>query len=207
MKQFKDIAGRLAGKGFERVARVGIHHNPSDAHQTKGGREMKITVKQLVKLNACANQVVIFKRLFGPSATVTLANCVKAGKAGLAFDWAARNLLPATARDAYQKARAPALDAYQKARATALDAYEKETAPALDAYQKATATARDAYQKETATTLDAYQKATATARDAYQKETATARDAYQKEIATAWDAYQKETATTFYRAINKGGVK
>ena len=119
MKQFKDIAGRLAGKGFERVARVGIHHNPSDAHQTKGGREMKITVEQLLKLNACADQVVIFKRLFGPSATVTLANCVKAGKAGLAFDWAARNLLPATAWDAYQKETATALGAYQKATATA----------------------------------------------------------------------------------------
>ena len=185
MKQFKDIAGRLAGKGFERVARVGIHHNPSDAHQTKGGREMKITVKQLVKLNACANQVVIFKRLFGPSATVTLANCVKAGKAGLAFDWAARNLLPATAWDAYQKARA-----------TALDAYEKETAPALDAYQKATATARDAYQKARAPAWDAYQKARAPAWDAYQKETATARD-----------AYLKAKAPAFYRAINKGGGK
>jgi len=185
MKQFKDIAGRLAGKGFERVARVGIHHNPSDAHQTKGGREMKITVEQLVKLNACANQVVIFKRLFGPSATVTLANCVKAGKAGLAFDWAARNLLPATAWDAYQKARA-----------TALDAYLKETAPAWDAYQK-----------ETATALDAYQKATATAGDAYQKARAPAWDAYQKETATARDAYLKAKAPAFYRAINKGGGK
>ena len=80
---------------------------------------MKITVKQLIKLNACADQVKVFKKVFGASATVTLANCLKAGKAGLDFDWAAQNLLPAPAREAYEKVTAPAWKAYGKVRTTA----------------------------------------------------------------------------------------
>ena len=108
---------------------------------------MKITVKQLIALKACASQVRVFRRLFGSSASVTLANCIKAGRAGLDFDWAARCLLPAPAWDAYRKAKATAWDAYQKAIATAWDAYLKARAPAWDAYEKAIAPAWGAYRK------------------------------------------------------------
>ena len=102
---------------------------------------MKITVKQLIALNACAGQVKTFRRLFGASATVTLANCIKAVKAEMSFDWAARYLLSAPARDAYDKAIVTAGDAYKKAIATAWDTCKKTTIPAWDAYDKAIATA------------------------------------------------------------------
>ena len=102
---------------------------------------MRITVKQLIALKACASQVRVFRRLFGSSASVTLANCIKAGKAGLDFDWASSHLLPATARDAYEKAMATAENAYRKAMATAENAYLKAIATAEDAYLKAKAPA------------------------------------------------------------------
>ena len=103
---------------------------------------MRITVKQLIASKACADQVRVFCKLFGSSASVTLANCIKAGKAGLNFDWAARCLLPAPALDAYEKATAPARDAYEKATAPARDAYNRKAkATAWDAYDKAIATA------------------------------------------------------------------
>ena len=144
---------------------------------------MKITVKQLVEKQACVEQVKVFRKLFGASATVTLANCRKASKAGLDFNWAAQNLLPATALEAYQKAKAPALKAYQKAIATAWDSRRKAIATVLKAYEKATAPVLKAYQKATAPVLKAYEKA----------------------IATAWEDYRKAKATAFYEVIRYGG--
>ena len=99
---------------------------------------MKITVKQLVELKACEGQVKIFKRLFGKSATVTKANCLKACKAGLDFDWATRLLSP------------KAWKAYREAIAIALKAYQEATAPALKAYQEAIAQAGKGHRKATA---------------------------------------------------------
>jgi len=123
---------------------------------------MKITVKQLIEKRACVEQVKVFRRLFGASATITLANCIKASKAGLDFNWAAQNLLPATALEAYYKAKAPALKAYQKAIATAWEDYEKAEATAWEDYEKAEATAWEDYEKAIATAWEDYRKAKAT---------------------------------------------
>jgi len=144
---------------------------------------MKITVKQLIEKQACAKQVKVFRKLFGASVTITLANCRKAGWAGLDFNWAAQNLLPATALEAYQKAKAPALKAYQKAIATAWNSRRKAIATVLKAYEKAIATAWDSRRKAIATVLKAYEKA----------------------IATAWEDYRKAKATVFYKVIRYGG--
>ena len=101
---------------------------------------MKITVKQLIEKRACVEQVKVFRKLFGASATITLANCIKASKAGLDFNWAAQNLLPAPALKAYQKAIATAWEDYEKAEATAWEDYEKAIATAWEDYRKAKAT-------------------------------------------------------------------
>ena len=79
---------------------------------------MKITVKQLQELDACEEQVKTFKELFGASATVTKANCLKACKAGLNFNWASRLLTPEVSK-VYQEAIAQALKVYEEATAIA----------------------------------------------------------------------------------------
>ena len=123
---------------------------------------MKITVKQLVELKACEGQVKTFKKLFGASATVTSANCLKACKAGLNFNWASRLLSP-KALKVYEKVKAPASKAYEKVRAPALKVYEEVKAPALKAYQEATAPALKAYQEAMAQAGKAHRKAMAIA--------------------------------------------
>ena len=101
---------------------------------------MKITVKQLVGLKACEEQVKTFKRLFGASCAVTKANCLKAYKAGLDFDWASRLLTP-KAWKVYGEAIAPAWKVYQEAMAQARKVYQEAKAPALKVYREATALA------------------------------------------------------------------
>ena len=78
---------------------------------------MKITAQLLRDANACEEQVAIFATQWPDGDEVTLANCRKAAKLGLDFDWAARHLLSAPAWVAYKEATAPALAACEKARA------------------------------------------------------------------------------------------
>ena len=86
---------------------------------------MKITVKQLRDLGACAEQVEMFECLFGASVEVTEALCVKhAQDFGVgAWDWAAGHLLSPSARAEYEAAVAPARAEYEAARAPAWAEY------------------------------------------------------------------------------------
>ena len=101
---------------------------------------MIITAKKLESLGTCADQVELFRHLFGERQKVTVALCRKHA-ANFDWDWAAANLLSAPARKAYQEAMAPARKAYDDATASARKACQEATANAWKAYQEATAEA------------------------------------------------------------------
>ena len=110
---------------------------------------MIITAKQLESLGACADQVELFRHLFGARQKVTVALCRKYA-ANFDWNWAAASLLSPPARKAYEEATAPAWKAYEEAMAPALKAHEEARATAWKAYEEATANAWKAYQEATA---------------------------------------------------------
>jgi len=134
---------------------------------------MKITIEQLEKLNACEGQVKTFKKLFGKSATVTKANCLKACKAGLDFNWASRLLSP-KAREVYEEAIAPVWKVYEEAIAPAWKVYREAIAPAWKVYCEAIAPAREVYQETIAPAWKVYEEAIAPAREVYEEAIAKA---------------------------------
>ena len=101
---------------------------------------MIITAKKLESLGACADQVELFRHLFGERQKVTVDLCRKYA-ANFDWDWAAANLLSAPACNAYDETEATARKAYQEATAPALNAYDGTGAAAWKAYQEATAEA------------------------------------------------------------------
>ena len=123
----------------------------------------RLTVAQLKKWDACANQVKVFARLFPEGATPTLVNLRRAAKAGLDLDWYARKALSPTALQAYEEATAQAWKAYEEAKAPAWKAYEEAKAPAWKAYEEAKAPALQAYEEATAQAWKAYEEAKAQA--------------------------------------------
>ena len=98
---------------------------------------MKITESRLTSSGACASQVAKFSELWPAGCVVTLATARKAAAAGLDLDWAARNLLSDSARDAYSAAMADAARAYSAAIADAARAYKAAMADADRAYSAA----------------------------------------------------------------------
>ena len=129
---------------------------------------MKITVEQLEKLNACTDQIALFKKHFGNSVIVTVNRAIAVASL-FDWDWAADIFLSATAPTAYDEARAPALKAYNEARAPALKAYNEARAPALKSYEEAEAPALKAYEEVIARALKAYDEAEAPALKAYEE--------------------------------------
>ncbi len=69
---------------------------------------MKISLKELKLKHACACDLARFEKLFGDQVEVTAENCLLAVKGGLNLGWAAEKFFTATAREAYEKATAPA---------------------------------------------------------------------------------------------------
>ena len=63
---------------------------------------------------ACADQLAIFEREWPDGCAVTLDDCHRAVALGLDLNWAAENLLPATAWNAYADAVATAFHAAAK---------------------------------------------------------------------------------------------
>ena len=108
---------------------------------------MKITVKQLRALGACAAQVEMFEGLFGASVEVTEALCVKhAQEVGAGtWDWAAGHLFSPSAWATYEAARTSARAEYE-AGATALAEYDAARASVRAEYEAARGTARAAYK-------------------------------------------------------------
>ena len=101
---------------------------------------MIITADMLRLREACADQVVEFKRLFGDQVAVTEALCIEHAQV-FYWAWAARNLLPAEARQAYGEAITPAWKAYDEATAAARTAYGEAITLARTACNEATAAA------------------------------------------------------------------
>ena len=69
----------------------------------------RITAAMLVEKGACHEQVVRFRAEWPDGAAVTIRNARKAVALGLDLDWLANEMLTAPAREAYEKAKAPAL--------------------------------------------------------------------------------------------------
>ncbi len=110
---------------------------------------MKITPALLKKHKACPAQSDLFSSLFPNGVKVTESLCVAyAGK--FDWDWAAANLLPASARAAYDAAAASAWATYDTATASARATYEAATASALATYNAARAPAWATYEAATA---------------------------------------------------------
>jgi hypothetical protein len=100
---------------------------------------MRITAEMLREKGARCDQVGIFEEEWPDGAEVTLEHCLRAAELSLDFGWAARQLLPPSARAEYEKASAPAWDECRKASASAWEVYRKAEIAALDEYRKATA--------------------------------------------------------------------
>ena len=126
---------------------------------------MKIAVKQLRALGACAEQVEMFECLFGASVEVTEALCVKhAQDFGVgAWDWAAGHLLSPSALAEYDAATAPARATYEAARAPARAEYDAARATAWATYEAATATTWAEYDAARAPAWATYKAAVARA--------------------------------------------
>ena len=79
-----------------------------------------VTADWLEQFHPCPEELQRFRKEFPFGVHLTLAHITKAALLRFNLDWFAMSCLPVTARDAYEKARAPARDAYDKARAPAL---------------------------------------------------------------------------------------
>ena len=97
---------------------------------------MKITKQMLLDKMACSYQVDLFVSLFGEEVKVTKANCLKAWKVGIDFNWAANNLLSPSQRKAYLDIQQPAWEEYKAIEQQALKAYEAILQPAYEEYRK-----------------------------------------------------------------------
>ena len=150
-----------------------------------------IKLETLIKLNACQNQVDLFKETFGES--VELSEAI-AKEFGSKFDinWAANNLLNEEQLNAYQEAKAPFLKTYEEA-----------TAPLLKTYQEAKAPLWKAYEEARAPLLKAYQEANAPLWKAYQEAKAPLWKAYEEARAPIWKTY-KEALTVEFAKIYIG---
>ena len=148
-----------------------------------------ITIRQLIRAGACAEQRAKFRALFGTSVEVTEELAIQHAKT-FDWDWAAVCLLPEDAREAYRQAKAIALEAHGRATASAWEAYDQAKAIALEAYEWANATAEEPYDQAKETAWEAYDRATASARVAawedYERATASAREAYDRAKAIAF---------------------
>ena len=114
-----------------------------------------ITSEFLETHRACADQVALFARLYPEGAELVLGSIIRAAKQGLTVDWL-RQFLPASARCAYDEARASAWRAYEEAIAPARRAYYEAIALTWCAYNEARAPARRAYDEARAAAERAY---------------------------------------------------
>ena len=93
-------------------------------------KTMLVTTAKLRDLGACRDQVDLFVALFGESVEVTKALCIEHAQK-FNWNWAAKNLLPKTARAEYDHATASAWDEYDHAKASARAEYERTKASAF----------------------------------------------------------------------------
>lgn len=116
-----------------------------------------ITLAQLIKHDACREQVELFKERFGEFVVVTEELAASVSQ-NFVFDWAARNLLSDSASDTYQKACNTACAKYRKARDAAQTKYEKVCDVSYAEYEKARAAGEIEYEKVVGPALAKYNK-------------------------------------------------
>ena len=105
-----------------------------------------VTLEQLRSLGACSSQLKKFEEYFGSKFEVTEVLCV-AHAHDFDWNWAAYNLLTASALTAYERVRAPARTEYQRVEALAWAEYYRVKAPVLDEYDRVTAPALAEYER------------------------------------------------------------
>ena len=118
---------------------------------------MKITLRQLIRADACEDQRELFEVTFGKSVEVTEELCAKYAQK-FNFAWASVRLLNDDQRKTYYKAIAPHENAYFEA----IDSHEKT-------YDEACASHRKAYDEAMAPHQKAYREAIYLHRKAYNK--------------------------------------
>ena len=123
---------------------------------------MKITLTQIKKAGACAEQVSLFEELFGHSVELTPEVIAEHGSKFEA-NWFAKNLLPADKRTDYDRVTAPALAEYNRVTDTAWAEHIRVTAPALADYDRVKAPAWAEYNRVTDTALAEYNRVIALA--------------------------------------------
>ena len=92
---------------------------------------MKITKRQLQRLQACTEQVNLFATEWPEGCEVSEQNALRAIELGLDIDWLAKNVLTGDKLAEYEKVCAPAWAEYKKVRDQALAEYYKVCAMAF----------------------------------------------------------------------------
>ena len=138
-----------------------------------------ITLKMLEEVEACPDQVVLFKKLFGDSTPVTEELCVKYAS-DFDFDFAAEKFLTEAALGKYEKVSIVSWKECEKVSAAAWSLYRRVRDAALNEYEKA----EDVVWKEYRKVIDA------------------AFNEYKKTKAATCLEYRKTIALTFCRLYN-----
>ena len=99
-----------------------------------------LTSKILKRAGACKEQVALFIELGGDEKTITAELCIEHADK-FDWNWAANNLLKASASAEYERALAPALAKYERVTASAWAEYNRATASALAEYERVRASA------------------------------------------------------------------
>ncbi len=116
-----------------------------------------ITLARLKELGACADKLLLFEELFGAEVAVTEEMCIK-HSSDFDFNWAANNLLSATAFVDYERVRDTARAEYERVSDTAWDEYARVSATAWAEYKRVRDTARAEYERIRATALVEYER-------------------------------------------------
>jgi hypothetical protein len=132
-----------------------------------------LELSTLIGLNACRDQVELFRVNFGESVEVTEELCLSVSDR-FAWTWAAENLLSAPAWAEYARVATSALAEYERAVAPALAEYERAIAPARAEYVRVRAPAWAEYERAVASALAEYERVRALARAEYNRAQALA---------------------------------
>ena len=156
----------------------------------------RFNIEILKKHDACQPQIELFTKQFPDGAPLTVEAALSVSTV-FDWNWAAKNLLTALNRDAYDAAVKPALEAYSAATKPAFDAHEAAMKPALEAYNAAMKPALEAYNAATKPAREAYDAATKPALEAYGATINAAREAYDAAIKSAREARNSVRAKAF----------
>ena len=110
---------------------------------------MKITVKQLLALRACRDQVHLFQKKFGEEVEVTEELVLKHYQE-FDLNWLARTMFTGPVLAEYEKIQGPAWAEYLKIQGLAKEEYLKIEGQALEEYKKIGDMALAEYEKNKA---------------------------------------------------------